>query len=114
MRVGFFGFSCAMNIKSPKILLDVAYSYIKNKQYNYYWEIIDKCYNVEGLTKEFKELYQKMVAYNPKERPTLEEIYNDEWMKEIRDLNEKELEECEKDLIKELKKREEIIKNQTE
>ena len=50
-----------------------------------------------------------MVAYNPKERPTIEEIYNDEWMKEINDLNEKEFEKYEKDLIKELRAREDII-----
>ena len=50
-----------------------------------------------------------MVAYNPKERPTIEEMYNDEWMKEINDLNEKEFEKYEKDLIKELRAREDII-----
>ena len=113
LRVGFCGFSRAMNDKNPKDLLDIAYSYIKNKKYDCYWKIIDTCFHVKGLTTEFKELYQKMVADNPKERPTLEEIYNDKWMKEIRDLNEKELEECENDLIKVLKNREEIINMQT-
>ena len=61
------------------------------------------------MSKEFKNLFIRMVAYNPKERPTIEEIYNDEWMKEINDLNEKEFEKYEKDLIKELRAREDII-----
>ena len=53
-----------------------------------------------------------MVAYNPNERPTIEEIYNDEWMKEIRDLDEKEFEKYENELIKELKSREKIMNKQ--
>ena len=53
-----------------------------------------------------------MVAYNPNERPTIEEIYNDEWMKEIRDLDEKEFQKCENELIKELKSREKIMNKQ--
>ena len=61
------------------------------------------------MSKEFKNLFIRMVAYNPKERPTIEEMYNDEWMKEINDLNEKEFEKYEKDLIKELRAREDII-----
>ena len=51
-----------------------------------------------------------MVSYNPHERPTIEEIYNDEWMKEIRDLNEEEFKEYENEFIKELKKREKEVK----
>ena len=35
--------------------------------------------------------------------------YNDEWMKEINDLNEKDFEKYENDLIKELMTREDII-----
>jgi hypothetical protein len=55
-----------------------------------------------------------MVAFDPKERPTLEEIYNFEWMKEIKEIKDSnpiELQKYEDDLIKELQRREEIIKN---
>ena len=44
-----------------------------------------------------------MVAYDPKERPTIEEIYNDEWMKEIRDLDDTEFQKCEEELNEMLK-----------
>ena len=77
-----------------------------------FWKIIELNFNIKGITEEFKNLYLKMVAYDPNERPTIEEIYNDEWMKEIRDLNKKELENCQKELIKELKIRETLMKFQ--
>ena len=50
-----------------------------------------------------------MVAFNPKERPTIEEILNHDWMKEISKLNEEEFKKYEEILIKELKKRERIL-----
>ena len=88
------------------------YKYIKEKNSKLYWYILRNNINTNGLSEEFKKLYLKMVAYDPKERPTIEEIYNDKWMKEIRDLNEKELEKCQKELIKELKSREKIMNKQ--
>jgi hypothetical protein len=56
-----------------------------------------------------------MVAFDPKERPTLEEIYDFEWMKEIKEIKDSnpiELRKYEDDLIKELQRREEIMNNQ--
>jgi len=76
------------------------YINISKKNDKVYWEKIG---NIEGLSEEFKTLYLKMVAYNPKERPTIEEIYNDEWMKEIRDLDDTEFQKCEEELNKMLK-----------
>ena len=51
-----------------------------------------------------------MVSYNPKERPTIEQVLNDEWFKDITNLKEEELKKYEQELISELKEREEIIK----
>ena len=93
---------------------DGLYNFIKEKNHLDYWKKIDP-YDDLKLSKEFKELYFKMVAFDPKERPTLEEIYNFEWMKEIKEIkdsNPKELQKYEDDLIKELKRREEIMNNQ--
>ena len=52
---------------------------------------IEKNYNIKILSPEFKQLFIKMVAYNPSERPTFEDIMNSEWMKEINYANEEYL-----------------------
>jgi serine/threonine protein kinase len=113
LRVCSFGFTTAkIPQKIPRYSLNIQeklYKYIKEKNYPLYWKLLGGFVKLNGISEEFKNLYLKMVAYNPKERPTIEEIYNHEWMKEIRDLNEDEFEEYEKDLIKELKSREEYM-----
>ena len=113
LRVCSFGFTTAkIPQKIPRYSLNIQekmYKYIKEKNYPLYWKLLGGFVKLNGISEEFKNLYLKMVAYNPKERPTIEEIYNHEWMKEIRDLNEEEFEEYEKDLIKELKSREEYM-----
>ena len=66
-----------------------------------------------GLTElslDFKKLFIRMVAYDPNKRPTITEILNDDWLKEITNLKPDEFKIYEENLIKELKKREEIIK----
>jgi serine/threonine protein kinase len=77
---------------------------IKNTEL--YWEVLGQKIEIDGLSKEFKDLFIKMVSFDPNQRPTIAEIYNDEWMKEIRDLNHQELMDLEQELIKELKRRE--------
>ena len=49
-----------------------------------------------------------MVSYKPNERPSIEEILNDAWFKEIRDLNEDQLKQLEKEIQEEFLKREPI------
>ena len=49
-----------------------------------------------------------MVSYRPNERPSIEEILNDAWFKEIRDLNEDQLKQLEKEVQEEFLKREPI------
>ena len=93
LRLKRFGFHTAT-------IPDKLYKYIKEKNDIEYWKTIE---NIEGLSEDFKTLYLKMVAYNPKERPTIEEIYNYEWMKEIRDLDDTEFQKCEEELKKMLK-----------
>ena len=100
LRLKKFGFITAEIPKNTFNQEKLLYKYIKEKNDKVYWEKIG---NIEGLSEEFKTLYLKMVAYNPKERPTIEEIYNDEWMKEIRDLDDTEFQKCEEELNKMLK-----------
>ena len=51
-----------------------------------------------NLTKEFKELYIQMVSFDPSERPTLDQIFESEWMKEINNLKKEEEEKLEKEV----------------
>ena len=69
-----------------------------------YWSEVEKI--VKGMSQELKDLYIKMVAYNPLERPTIEEIFNSPWMKEIRDLNEEQLNQLEDEIREDFMKRE--------
>ena len=85
---------------------DPFYQFIKEGKIDNYWKILKQKKGIDGLSEEFKNLYIKMISFKPKNRPTIEEIYNDEWMKEIRDLNEQELNDLEQELIDELKSRE--------
>ena len=68
---------------------DIKYDYIRNKKYSEYWNIF---YKDKLLSKEFKDLYVKLVAYDPSERPTINEILTDNWLKEINDMNNTQME----------------------
>ena len=72
---------------------------------NFYWRIT----GLTGLTLQFKKLFIRMVAYDPNERPTIEEILDDAWFKEITNLKEDKFKTYEENLIKELKEREDMI-----
>ena len=50
-----------------------------------------------------------MVDVNPDERPTIEEILNDEWMKEINHLNEEERNALENEIRNEFELREQHL-----
>jgi len=109
LRTGSYGFKDAnINCKSLNIN-EKLYRLIKNKKFDTYWKFMEKILELKELSQEFKKLYFKLVSFNPKERPTIEEIFNSCWLKEINDLSEEELKTYEKELIDELKKREEIL-----
>ena len=99
LRTGKFGFTEAKEDNDW-------YKYIKEGLINSYWEKIGQNVNITDLSEDFKNLYIKIVAYKPNCRPSIEEIYNDVWFQEIRNLNDSQLKEYEGDLINELKARE--------
>ena len=78
------------------------YKLIKEKSIDKYWEIIEKINKVKVLSPEFKQLFIKMVSYNPLERPSLDEIMDSEWMKEIKNANEDYLKEIRNKMINEM------------
>ena len=103
LRVCSFGFISSDSEKGDKFYHD-----IKCKNYKLYWQEVGlKINGIKDLSKGFKDLYLSMVAFNPRDRPSIEEIYNHPWMRELKD--EKIYAEYEKNLIKELQNREEIM-----
>ena len=86
------------SFKIKKIL----YKIIQTKQYDKYWELLEKYFNIKNLSPNFKNLFLKMVAYNPEERPTIEEIRNDKFMSHIINASEEQLSLLRKKMINEI------------
>ena len=86
---------------------DPFYRLIILKHFQKYWTAISK--QIKGLSEEFKNLFIRMVSYNPEERPSIQDILNGEWMKEIREMNEQQLTQLESEIRKELLSRENEI-----
>ena len=88
-----FGFNEAKiyNISSNDKSKLILYNLIKEKKYDKYWEIMETTFKIVIDSQKFKNLYLKLVAYEPGERPTIEEIKNDEWMQDILNASQEEL-----------------------
>ena len=102
---GLYSFSSTDSKKNDKF-----YKLIENKVYSQFWKKFTQ--NLE-LSEEFKNLYVKMIAYNPNERPTIDLILNDEWMKEINNKNEKEIEDIELEIYNDFLEKESIVNDIT-
>ena len=78
---------------------------ILNKEKSF-WDKMDPKLKLKKeivLSPEFKDLYWKMISYDPQKRPTIDEILKHPWFQEINDIKKNDL--------KRLKKLEEDIKN---
>ena len=51
-----------------------------------YWKEVEDL--IPAISKELKELFIRMVSYSPNKRPTIQEILDSDWMKEIKNLYE--------------------------
>ena len=102
MRFKQFGFATAKLEKDTKKVRDFLYTLIIEKDYDRYWELLKKHSNIKNLSPQFKNLYLKMVAYNPDERPTIEEIKQDEFMANIVNASEEEMEFLRTQMINEI------------
>ena len=96
-------------------VVDKLYAYIKDKDEEKYWKelpkyIKSKNNNIIIFDSQFKDLFFKMVAYNPKERPTIEEILNHPYIEEVSHANKDQFKIMEEKLIYELNKRKDLIK----
>ena len=74
---------------------DKLYNFIKEQNYNLYWVLIYAEFNKLNkpleLSEEFKDLYIKMVAYKPEDRPSIDKILNHTWMKNANNFYDSEL-----------------------
>ena len=87
---GIFGFKTSKKN-------DSFYKYIISHDIERYWNSINDIIKFD-LSQEFKDLYIQMVSYNPSERPTIAEILESEWMKEINNLNKIDSEKLENEV----------------
>ena len=109
---GTYGFQNA--VKKQKIVynkyifkIDPFYILIALKVHKIFWKYIST--RIKEVSEEFKKLYVKIVAYEPRERPTIKQILEDEWMKEINNKSKKEIEELESEIRKDFLERKKII-----
>ena len=97
-----FGFVEARVNNLSANVKNLLYKLIKTKQYDRYWELMDKYFKIKNLSPKFKNLYLKMVAYNPDERPTIEEIRKDEFLADIVNANEEDINYLREKMINEV------------
>ena len=83
---------------------DQHYTLIRQQNYAEYWN--SPAFAQLNLSNNFKNLFVRMVAFNPNERPTIDEILNDEWMQEINNLNAVQIDNLENEVRNEFHNRE--------
>ena len=88
--------------ESP-IKTDKYFEKIMKREYNTYWALFDPHAQRMGITlsKQFKDLYFKMICYKPDKRPNIDEILADPWFQEIEDMkinNKEKLDELEQEI----------------
>ena len=89
-------------------LEDPLYKFIIYRIYPSFWKRLTR---VKDVSEEFKNLYVKMVSYSPEERPSIEDILNGEWLKEIKNISNDEIkiEELELEIYEDFLERENVI-----
>jgi serine/threonine protein kinase len=86
---------------------DQYYREIMLRKFDNYWAKVNS--QINGLSNEFKQLFFKMVSFKPDDRPTIEQILNGDWMKEIREMSNEQLMQLENEIREEFKKREILV-----
>ena len=103
--VGMFGFKKADHN-------DEKYRCIMNNQINNYWvSLANAQINHLNFSQQFKDLYIRMVSFNENNRPTIDQILNDNWFNELQGLNNVQLNQLENEVRNEFLARENHIQN---
>ena len=90
--------------------IDKKYHMIMQKKYDEYWHMVETQTDII-FSQEFKDLYIKMINYNPQQRPTAEEVLKHEWFKEINDMNEEQINDLENKVKEEFIKLKDAVKD---
>ena len=102
---GFFGFMKAdRNDKYYRLIM-------ANKIDKYWTSLPPVQINQLNLSPEFKNLYTRMVSFKENNRPTIDQILNDNWFNELQGLNNEQLDQLENDVRNEFIARENQIPN---
>ena len=106
LKTKFFPFPTSKVIYDGDIMLQL-YSFIKDKEIIRYWNELFKLYKVKyqvefDLSPQFKDLFIRMVAYNPDERLTIQKIMEHPYMVEISHANQEQFLLYEDNLVQEL------------
>jgi len=72
---------------------DLFYKLLVNKKYKLFWKIVSNKRIKGYFSEEFKDFIQKMLAEDPEERMTIEEVLEHPWMKGKMATNEEVIEE---------------------
>ena len=86
-----FGFAEAKPYTALTNIENQLYKLIKTKQYDIYWDLLRKHSHIKNLSPQFKNIFLKMVEYDPEERISIEGIRNDEFMAEVVNASEEQL-----------------------
>ena len=89
---------------------DQYYCLIKDKKYKEYWEKVFGAGIREDLSENFKNLYLKMVAFEPDERATIKDVLESPWLQEYNNLNQQEKTDLENEVKDEFNIRYDKIK----
>lgn len=73
-----------------------SYKYIISGNNESFWKAVKVNIGDKAISEEFKNLYIRMISNDPKKRPSIDEILEDPWMKEINDLKKENREQYEK------------------
>ena len=100
---GRFGFNKADNH-------DPNYQFIRNNLINQYWNnLANEINNINNLSQEFKDLYIRMVSPNENNRPTIDQILNNNWFNDLVGLNDEQLNQLKEEVLNEFQARENQI-----
>ena len=81
---------------------------MKNNQKKKYFEQLEKVGNLSSiicsLKDDFKDLHFGMIAYQEKERWTLKDVLESEWLKEINNMSDEIKQQLKKELEEKIKK----------
>ena len=89
---------------------DQYYCLIKDKKNKEYWEKVFSAGIRDDLSENFKNLYLKMVAFEPDERATIKDVLESPWLQEYNNLNQQEKTDLENGVKDEFNIRYEKIK----